>query len=359
MMILNLRQKKTAVLAILVVLVLFSVYAFDLKEETRIERKTLLRGEWGKGEGQFGLGQGQDGKKYGPQSFGLDQNGNIYILDTYNNRVALYDFQGRPVFTFQVAEAGKKVFLADLAVDGHNNIWIVDNANYQVLRFSPAGTALEPFTPEPVEGGNKGDLKIIESISVDWAGNLYLEDSYTGVEKLTRRIRRFGPSGQMDLDLATVVASRREGVAAAQTLPAELNSLAVGKAGWLYLETGREPFLRQIVVLRDGLPEKELTIRQDDFIKTSALLGTDRGGRIFLGLNLGTPAGRVLVLNAEGRLQHQIAAPGFPEIQGRVWGRVDPEGNLYLLAFSREGLTMEKIRLEKGRRLTFLGHPAR
>ncbi|MCL4426458.1 MAG: NHL repeat-containing protein [Firmicutes bacterium] len=354
MFILNLRQRKTSVLLLLIVLALFLFYALEIQEEFIINRIVLIKGEWGKGDGQFGLGQGLDGKKYGPQSFCLDQSGNIYVLDTYNNRIALYNYQGEPICSINVGQSSqRKTFLTDVAVDATGNIWVVDNAGGQVLRFTPSGGPLAPFQPDTPEVGDKGDLRVIEGILVDWAGNLYLEDSYTGVEKLTRRVRRFGPKGTLDLDLATVVTSRRDG-GSTQALPRDLNSLAVGSAGWLYLDTGREPFQREIMVYREGLPDRQIPITQTDFIKTSALLGTDKSGRVYLGVNLGTSTGRVLVLGSSGKTEREMAAPGSGKIEGRILGRVDRDGNVFLANLAEGHLEIQKVVTQKVKNLFFL-----
>lgn len=61
--------------------------------------KVIIEGKWGSGPGEFGLiNQGPIGvgeKVYKPSSLAVDSKGNIYILDTANNRVQKFDSAGK------------------------------------------------------------------------------------------------------------------------------------------------------------------------------------------------------------------------------------------------------------------------
>jgi hypothetical protein len=59
--------------------------------------QVLISGKWGSGQGEFGLGasMGEEGDDVIPKELAQDDSGNIYVLDSWNNRIQKFDANGK------------------------------------------------------------------------------------------------------------------------------------------------------------------------------------------------------------------------------------------------------------------------
>ena len=141
-----------------------------------------------------------------PWDVTVDEDGNVYIADSYNHRVRRVDPAGI-ISTF--AGNGPGAFAGDggpavqarlnnpvgLAVDGDGNIYIADNDNRRVRRVDPtgiistfAGNGPGAFTRAagPAVEHSLGDPV---RLAVDGGGKVYITDSFWG------RVLRVDPAG--------------------------------------------------------------------------------------------------------------------------------------------------------------------
>jgi hypothetical protein len=154
----------------------------------------------------------------------------VYVADTWNQRVQVFDRRGGHVFTITgepsmnsprgVAAAGKRVYIAeagagrisvydragklqqtfgtpggdapghlteptDVAVDSRGGVWVVNGGNNRLEHFAPDGKALAPL---PVPGWSGRGLKEFY-LSIDRDDTLYVGDWERG------QVRRFRPDG--------------------------------------------------------------------------------------------------------------------------------------------------------------------
>ncbi len=126
----------------------------------------------------------------GPEGIAVDSAGNLYIADTYNNRI-------REVSNGVIATvAGGGSFLGDngpatsahlgnpngVAVDSAGNLYIADTADSRIRKVSNEAISTVAGNGTPGFSGDNGpatsaELDLPEGVAVDSAGNLYIADS--------------------------------------------------------------------------------------------------------------------------------------------------------------------------------------
>jgi len=90
--------------------------------------------EWG----AAGSGQGQLAE---PRGLAADSRGNLYVADTKNNRIQVFDGNGQFVREFGSKGPGDGQFNepCGLAVDPQGGIWVADTWNQRISHFTPDG----------------------------------------------------------------------------------------------------------------------------------------------------------------------------------------------------------------------------
>ena len=74
-----------------------------------------------------GTGSG-DGEFRWPQGLGIDGDGNVYVSECSNDRIQVFDPQGRFLRKWGVTGSGDGEFIRpqDLAIDGNGNVYLSD-----------------------------------------------------------------------------------------------------------------------------------------------------------------------------------------------------------------------------------------
>ena len=152
---------------------------------TRVTKCTLSEeylvqfGSYGSGDGQFTRAS----------SLALDNEGNVYVLDEWLNRVSVFDKDGN--FLHKWGEPGSQVGQlyrpSGLAFDGEGNLLVVDSGNNRVQRFSREGKYLARWGSG---GGGDGEFNMPWGITVDRLGDVYVADW------LNSRVQKFTPDGE-------------------------------------------------------------------------------------------------------------------------------------------------------------------
>jgi streptogramin lyase len=130
-----------------------------------------------------GPGSGS-GQLNGPSGVTLDSSGNIWVSDTYNNRIVEFNSSGN--FLQQMGNGGtgngQLSWPGELAVDSSENVWISNN-NW-IDGFSSSGTYLTQFG---TYGTGNGQFNNPSGLAIDSSGNIWVADMYN------KRIEEFSP----------------------------------------------------------------------------------------------------------------------------------------------------------------------
>lgn len=131
-------------------------------------------------------GDGKDGALNAPLDVAADSEGQIYVADTANNRVQVFNPDG--TFNFRFGKAGDGVghfrSPCGLAIDKQGNIYIADTLNNRIQKFTNRGRHLSTIESSTEKLYNPKD------VAVNSSGYLYVVDSYNN------EIKKFDPIGQ-------------------------------------------------------------------------------------------------------------------------------------------------------------------
>jgi len=127
--------------------------------------------------GEVGEGRGSaEGKLLFPTYLAVDEsNGNLYVTDTMNSRVSVFDAQGDFVRT--IGSRGDGFGLFDkpkgVALDSFGNVYVVDSSWSNVQIFGPDGDVLLYFGGR---GGYPGLLRNPTGITISHDNTIYVGD---------------------------------------------------------------------------------------------------------------------------------------------------------------------------------------
>jgi uncharacterized protein (TIGR03663 family) len=141
-------------------------------------------GEPGSAPGQFSE----------PRGLAADARGNLYVADTKNNRIQVFDGNGQFVRSFGASGSadGQLKEPGGVAIDSDGSVIVADTWNHRIARFGADGSWLGAFTDE--SRGFFGPRAVL--IARDW---LYVAD--TGNKRIVRfdkqwkRVSDWGTSG--------------------------------------------------------------------------------------------------------------------------------------------------------------------
>ena len=142
-------------------------------------------------EGCQGDGRGQFNEPWG---IAVDQEGSVYVSDTWNHRIQKFDKDGKfvnmwGVFESTGGELGKPFAFygpRQLAVGKDGKLYVMDTGNKRVQVFNPDGSFASQFGGGGVVEGRFDEPT---GLAQDAAGNWYVADTWN------RRIQKFDQNG--------------------------------------------------------------------------------------------------------------------------------------------------------------------
>lgn len=135
-------------------------------------------GKEGEGPGQFKF----------PYGIAGDNQGNIYVADLYNGCISVHDSKGKFIKYFAEKDPREKLIEAPGGLRIYNNrVYVTDIQQSKVLVFDLAGKKLQEIGKLGVK---PGELRAPNAVTVDKEGNIYVVD--TG----NQRVQEFDKNGK-------------------------------------------------------------------------------------------------------------------------------------------------------------------
>ena len=139
---------------------------------------------------QFGRKGHKKGELWFPVGIASDRHGNIYVADSQNHRINIYDEQGifESSFDIEWKEPQMPADPTDLVIDDDTgNCYVVDNDNHRIMVYSKEGKLNFQWG---FKGRRKGEFRYPFTIAMDSQRNLYI------VDVINSRVQVFNAKGE-------------------------------------------------------------------------------------------------------------------------------------------------------------------
>lgn len=113
---------------------------------------------------------------YLPYGIAADAEGNVYVADTYNNRIQVFDSNGAFLRSWGQKGTGQGQLLLpyDIAVDRQGNVYVADTYNFRIQKFDTTGRII-------LQWGRKGtgisEFAFVSGVAVGPEGSVYTTDA--------------------------------------------------------------------------------------------------------------------------------------------------------------------------------------
>ncbi len=122
-----------------------------------------------------------------PSNVAVDKDGNVFVTDTFNDRVEVFDADGNFINTFGKNGDGPGYFERPkgVAIDGDGHVWVVDGAQDRVQVFDQDGRLLIYFGKH---GEWPGMFMQANDIAIDKQNRVFISEQFLGRVQMFRYV---------------------------------------------------------------------------------------------------------------------------------------------------------------------------
>ncbi len=115
-----------------------------------------------------------------PQGVAVDKDGNVFVTDTLNDRVEMFDADGTFISTFGKPGDGPGYFARPkgIAIDGDGHIWVADEMQDRLQVFNREGQLLTYIGMG--HGDLPGQFKALVGVAIDKQNRVFTAEQYPG-----------------------------------------------------------------------------------------------------------------------------------------------------------------------------------
>ncbi|HEY7616088.1 MAG TPA: 6-bladed beta-propeller, partial [Terriglobales bacterium] len=122
-----------------------------------------------------------------PSNVAVDKDGNLFVSDTFNDRVEVFDADGNFIRTFGKAGDGPGYFARPkgIAVDADGHVWVADGVQDRVQVFTADGQLLIWMGGH---GSLPGQFNALAGLAIDKHNRVFTSEQYAGRVQMFRYI---------------------------------------------------------------------------------------------------------------------------------------------------------------------------
>jgi DNA-binding beta-propeller fold protein YncE len=115
-----------------------------------------------------------------PQGVALDKDGNVYVTDTLNNRVEIFDADGNFISWFGKHGDGPGYFSRPkgIAIDSDGHVWVADEMEDRLQVFDREGQLLTYIGYQ--HGNLPGQFEALVGVAIDKQNHVFTAEQYPG-----------------------------------------------------------------------------------------------------------------------------------------------------------------------------------
>jgi sugar lactone lactonase YvrE len=157
-----------------------------------------------------------------PAGVAVDQKGNVFVADTWNNRIQEFDADGTFIRAFGEAGDGPGYFARPkgISIDGDGHIWVADAMQDRVQVYTPEGQLLI-YLGEP--GLLPGQFQSLTNVMVDKNSRVLTTELYPGRLQVFRYYTNSEAKAELDRRNAEGRRNADQKKSAPSTAPADKN----------------------------------------------------------------------------------------------------------------------------------------